>query len=124
MRTNTINPFCAFLVLIVASCGTTKTVNKNNNDMNELKVSDQIGIIDYWKEINKYTISFSIPNTIDKRITVIAETPRDIPMPLKKFGRKIIFSGVIIKKSNQPAPRMGGEEIYTLIQLIDIKGIK
>lgn len=92
--------------------------------MEEIKVTDQIGIVDYWKEIDRYTISYSIPNTIDGRITAIVETSVIIPESLKKSGEKILFSGIIIKKNNEPLPRMGGEEIFTLIELSDVKNIK
>lgn len=91
--------------------------------MEEIKVTNQIGIIDYWKEIDKYTISYVIPNTIDGRITAIVEASASIPEPLKKPGEKVTFSGMLMKKNNQPPPRMGGEEVYTIIELRNIKAI-
>lgn len=123
MKINHNNLCYAMLLFILAGCATQKITTKNNKSMNELKVTDQVGIIDYWQEIDKYTISFSVPNTIDSRITVIIERASDIPKPLKKSGTKVVLSGTIIKNSNLPAPRMGGEQVYSLHQLIAIKGL-
>lgn len=111
------------LLLIITSCGTPEKIKKKSIGMEEIKVTDQIGIVDYWKEIDKYTISYVIPKTIDGRITGIIETPASIPEPLKKPGVKIMFSGILLKKNNQPPPRMGGEEIYTIIELSNIKAL-
>jgi len=112
------------ILLLLINCGTPENVKKKQRSMEEIKVTDQIGIVDYWKEIDRYTISYSIPNTIDGRITAIVETSVIIPESLKKSGEKILFSGIIIKKNNEPLPRMGGEEIFTLIELSDVKNIK
>jgi hypothetical protein len=112
------------VLLILTSCGGSSVVNKNHKDMDEIKVTDQIAIVDYWKEIDRYTFSFSIPNTIDQKITAIVETSMVIPESLKKPGEKIIFSGKISQKSKQPPPRMGGEKIYTLIELSNLKNFK
>jgi len=112
------------ILLLLINCGTPENVKKKQKSMEEIKVTDQIGIVDYWKEIDRYTISYSIPNTIDGRITAIVETSVIIPESLKKSGEKILFSGIIIKKNNEPLPRMGGEEIFTLIELSDVKNIK
>ena len=118
------NLIYALIIVILTSCGTPGIINKKHKDMDDITVTDQIAIVDYWKEIDKYTISYSIPNTIDSRITAIVETSINLPESLKKSGEKIIFSGKITKKTNQPLPRMGGEEIFTIIELNSIKSIK
>ncbi len=109
-----------FLLVITLGCAS-KIVNTDRiRDMQENKVTKQTGVVDFWKAIGKYTISYSPENTMDNRRTCVVPQEEMIPKELQEPGTKVVFSGTITKDSRLPAPRMGGEEIFLLIELESI----
>ena len=109
-----------FLLVIASGCAS-KTANTNKTkDMQEKKVTNQIGIVDFWEDLGKYTISYSLENTIDGSHTCVVSKTNMIPEALQKPEKKIVFNGTIAKDPSLPVPRMGGEEIFLLLKLESI----
>lgn len=113
-----------FALSMAIGCAT-KTQNTYNPKkieiMQENLVTTQTGIIDFWEDLGKYTISYSIPNTIDSQYTCVVPQAEMIPESLRKAGSKVVFSGTISKDPSLPPPRMGGQEIFLVIKLDSIK---
>lgn len=105
-----------FITIILFNCapGAKKSIEKSDVEMDEKIITEQIGIVDFWKVLNKYTISYSVPETMDGQITCVVADTRMIPKHLQKPGLKIIFSGILVSDPDLPAPRMGGEQILLL----------
>ena len=89
--------------------------------MQHRTITKQTGIVDFWQDLGKYTISLSVEGTIDSRLTCIVSQSDMLPQEFRKPGSKVVFSGTLTKDPGLPAPRMGGEEIFLLVKLNDIK---
>ena len=87
----------------------------------DLFLNDQEGIIDFWEQEERYTISYSIPNTIDSQVTCVVRHASMIPEELRVPGAKIIFSGVVTTKGDLPKPVLGGQKIVMLKELTSIQ---
>lgn len=113
-------------LLVGCASGVTQTqkdMNTHNkmNYMDKKRVEQQKGIVGYWDDLEKYTISFHEENTIDGQFTCIVPDPSMVPEQLRKNGTHIIFSGTITKDAQLPSARMGGEQVFLLAELENIK---
>lgn len=117
--------------ILLFGCGSAATqsqkdINTHNkmNYMDKQKVEQQKGIIGYWDDLDKYTISFYKKNTIDGQFTCIVSELDMIPVQLRKVGTQIIFNGTITKDAQLPPARMGGEQVFLLAELENIESYK
>jgi hypothetical protein len=117
-----------FLALLLFDCAsratqTKRNINTHNKNsyMDKKRVEKQKGVVGFWNEIDKYTISFEKENTIDGQFTCIISDSKMIPEQFKKVGTHVIFSGTIKKDAQLPPARMGGEQIFFLAELENIK---
>ena len=92
--------------------------------MEKQKVEQQKGIVGYWDDLGKYTISFYQENTIDGQFTCIVPESKMVPEQLRTTGTQVIFSGTITQDAQLPPARIGGEQVFLLAVLEEIKSYK
>ncbi|WP_209403218.1 hypothetical protein [Pseudozobellia sp. WGM2] len=118
--------FSLLLIAIGSSCTSHKKVSESANDidinmiMQQTRIENQIGVLDFIKDIGKFAISFHQENTIDSQYTCIVPEASMIPAELKP-GAKVIFTGLLSKDPSLPPPRIGGEQVFLLARLESIR---
>ncbi|TMM53731.1 hypothetical protein FEE95_17690 [Maribacter algarum] len=112
---------------LLFGCATRATTQIDSNTHNKFKsmerqkVEKKKGIVGYWDDLGKYTISFYQENTIDGQFTCVVPESKMVPEELRTAGAQIIFSGTITKDAQLPPARMGGEQVFLLVELDEIK---
>lgn len=92
--------------------------------MKQIEITARRGKIDYWENLGKYTISYSIPNTIDSMVTCLVPDPEMIPIGYRSPGINVIFSATVIDESHElPQPALGGQVIYLITQIHSIHSV-
>jgi hypothetical protein len=76
------------------------------------KIADQAGIVGFWPELGRYTISFSPAGAYDTQYTCILNG--EMPEGFRQQGMRVCFSGTIARDAQTPPPRLGGEATFWL----------
>jgi hypothetical protein len=93
--------------------------------MKQIAISDQEGIIDYWQTLGKYTITFSIPDTIDSHVVCIIPDEKILPEAFRNPGIKVLFSATLEEGSPLlPPPAMGGQTLLLIHEIHHIKSLE
>ena len=102
-------------ITLAVSCSTESELEDPfaNLPPNQLNVTNIEGTIKIWNldNINEYYIEVFVKGTID---SVVLGFVDDLNDEFKQDGLKVIFSGTYEKSDNNPRPRIGGQDIYSL----------
>ena len=80
---------------------------------NTLTVEDIEGTVAFWEfdDVNKYYIDVAVPGTIDSSVAGLVD---EMPEEFQVEGMRVLFSGTYSQSPDNPAPFLGGQQVYSL----------